>query len=253
MSAFETQPPLVQGLRPARTQSYPWQQIMLNRLNWEFGVLHPSASTQSAEIGLGYPPSAYWSILRSDAAFAQMATIWQVSLDEWPSGQPANGSSVTPFDTGGLWHDYLKADPGFRDRADKRDFARNHGYRVVGAASLFSQWLAGGYPSSPRGYVDGDVPMKHIPRVILDSAQNTSRAWTWEMRVASEHVSRSAMEPKEIYWSSSAYEEFEAWTIQHSRLSHSQRTQAIARVRRISKFTNRPIKDLKERLYELAS
>jgi hypothetical protein len=244
-------PALVQGMRPTRAGEYPWQYVVLKRLRHDFSFIKSSPSTEASERSLDYPPSAYWFVLRSEEAFGRIGIIWRINTPAWPSSRSSKEASVAPFDTGGLAHDYMAVAPPFQDTAEKQAFLRGEEIILDAFPQRFDEWLQAGYSGTSTDYVNGVAPAHHVARIVLDAKQNSSRAWTWELRIAVDYATDNAIEPLEIYWTESDYEEFEAWAVRHPTLSQAERVQVINHAFEISKFTNRPGQDLRARLYEL--
>lgn len=244
-------PALIQGMRPRKAGRYPWQYVVLSRLRRDFNLLQPSPATVASERSLGYPPSAYWFVLRSEEAFGRIGIVWRINLPAWPPSRSSDEASAAPFDTGGLAHDHMAVAPPFQDNVEKQTFLRSEEIILDAFPRRFNDWLHAGYPGSSTDYVNGIPPTDHVARIVLDATQNSSRAWTWELRIAVAHATDTAIEPLEIYWTESDYEEFEAWTVRHPTLSHAERVEAIDHAFATSRFTNQPAQDLKARLREL--
>jgi len=173
-------PPWVFGLRPQvnlRSGGRRWQEVVALLILGDLHLVPPSQSTTTAETGLGIPPSWYWYVARTETVFGRTLSFWSTAAEPWL----ADERGVCPFDTGGLWHGFIKTRPPLADVAEKRELFGRYDLILSGWGPKFHLYLRENYPA-PQAYVHGQYPAKG-PTEILPAPENTSRAWTWEARV----------------------------------------------------------------------
>ncbi len=165
----------VQALPGEARRSSSWTHVLRDRLVSRFDRIDPTDNTREAEDGLDLGRCAYWYVLRCDDAFTRCIVV---------SHPPADPSSLEggalPFDSGGLWHGHLVADPVFDDAADRSAFAKKSHVPIDSVPAEFPSWIATSY-DPPQGYVDGVAPAKS--ERIIAGDPNEPRAWTWEVHV----------------------------------------------------------------------
>lgn len=165
----------VAGLRPPKpVDDVPaaLARRILRRVDEE----EPGEKTCEAENGLGFEPSCYWYVHRSDEDFGYVVLFWKAADDGWNEGDGA----VCPFDTGGVWHEHITTTPAMTTGAQRKDFTSKHGRSLEGWMGTFEGWLETHCMNELDTYIDGDCPKPGIPEI---DATNGPRAWTWEARV----------------------------------------------------------------------
>lgn len=138
----------------------------------------PSKRTKDAEEGLGIAGSPhYFYVMRTERAFGFAVFFFRENpAFHWPI--EAYGAS--PFDTGGLWHGHIYTRPPIDPDERKRLFVRSQ-IPLSRWKSVFEEYVAKNY-ASLADYVTGSCPRVGVDSIVL-GPPNTSRAWTWELRV----------------------------------------------------------------------
>jgi hypothetical protein len=173
-------PPWVFGLRPQvnlKAGGKRWQEVVALLVLGDLHLVPPSETTTAAETGLGIPPSWYWYVARTETAFGRTLSFWSTAVDPWL----ADERGVCPFDTGGLWHGFIKTKPPLANGAKKKELFGRYDLILSGWGPKFHLYLRESY-TAPEDYVHGQCPTKRLPE-ILPVPENSSRAWTWEARV----------------------------------------------------------------------
>lgn len=171
--------PWVFGLRPFYTpdERMGWGRTLINVLLGNLSGVRKSPSTIQAEAGLGILPSWYWYVGRSSTRFGHGIFLWDVRLDGLPSATPG----VCSFDTGGLWHGYIKTAPPVSTADMKREVFQSHDRQLGSWWTAFDEYLRQNY-DTPSEYLHGLPPRVGSPPIICD-LPNESAAWTWEGRI----------------------------------------------------------------------
>ena len=192
----------INALRPRREEG-TWQVALAARLTGNSTQAH--FKTEPSEDGLGIARSQYWYVLFVSSAFGRVATIWNFQNDTVAA---SDWGSLTPFDSGGLWHDHIKVEPKFPNETEKRDFFQTQLVELGNWVTAFREWLA--MYSDPTAYCDGNPPDGAPESRILMHAPNDSRAWTWEARISVDHINE-ACKPESIFWDSQDEDDFLNW------------------------------------------
>lgn len=176
----ERLPPWVFGLRPQvnlKSGGKRWQEVVALLILGDLHLVPPSATTTAAEAGLGISPSWYWYVARTETVFGRTLSFWSTAAEPWH----ADERGICPFDTGGLWHGFIKTRPPLADGAKKKELFGHYDLVLSGWGPKFHLYLRESY-TAPGDYVHGQYPAKG-PAEILPAPENASRAWTWEARV----------------------------------------------------------------------
>lgn len=104
-----------------------------------------------------------------------------------PDDQQARGA--TPFDSGGLWHGCIKTAPALTD-SGKQQLFRKKDVLLTAFPSAFENYIFENYDAI-RDYVEGKPPRIGTRPIMLDEP-NSTRAWTWEVRIPRSIVSKWA-------------------------------------------------------------
>ena len=180
-STEQSVPVLVTGLpEPTSTHLY-WCEAITRIIRRHWSPRHPTTKTMQAEKGLGIEGEPrYFYAMRTEPAFGFAVFFFrQVLHSPWP----ADTHGATPFDTGGLWHGGIVTQPPAGPKEKRRIF-RQHQVSLPRWIYAFNQYISTNYHTI-NDYIEGHVPLTGIPRII-SHRPNTSRAWTWEVRVPTE-------------------------------------------------------------------
>lgn len=178
--APERLPPWVFGLRPQanlKKGGKKWQEVVALLILGDLHLVPPSESTTLAETGLGISPSWYWYVARTENVFGRMLSFWSPATSTWV----ADERGVCPFDTGGLWHGFIRTNPVLVEGAQKKALFSRYDLVLSDWEPKFRLYLQENY-STAQDYIHGRCPTKR-PTEILPDPENASRAWTWEVRV----------------------------------------------------------------------
>lgn len=163
---------------PRRThgEASDWQQIVYRRISSCHAQIRSYHRTLAAEKGLNFHPSAYFYIGRCDPSFSEHVLIF--------SRPTSQESQVTPFDTGGFWHDHVCTHPP-TPPLDKPAFVESHSFGVEDYYQQFCRWGREAFPNA-SDYIWGTTSPQtlYALQINLDNNNPDSRCWTWEGRVS---------------------------------------------------------------------
>jgi hypothetical protein len=137
-----------------------------------------SDRTRAAEAALGFAPSLYFYVGFAHPDFGDAVLVYE------PESFDANPGGATPFDTGGLYHQYIRAD-GVTTPDERRTYVARHEVGLDQWRAQFAAYLAAHF-STPAAYVRGDRPIVDDASRRLSTAADR-RAWTWEVRLYRDH------------------------------------------------------------------
>lgn len=179
-STERSYPLLATGLPEGTRSIMGWRESLTRIIRRQWSSRRPSRRTQLAEAGLGIQGKpCYFYAMRTERAFGLAVFFFRETRDPgWPEG--AHGA--TPFDSGGFWHDKIHTLPPDTAR-EKKEIFLVHDQPLPFWGQAFQEYIAANY-NSMEEYVEGRPPIVGS-RPIIPGPPNTSRAWTWEVRVPS--------------------------------------------------------------------
>lgn len=172
---------LVHGLHNERGQG-EWRVLMTRIICGEWPpACGRRCSTVEAEAGLGIDGGpCYFYVMRADEQYGLVIFLLTEADDaEWP----ADVYGATPFDSGGWWRGKIETIPCL-DRTTRCDRFKAVDVPLQKWQSAFNYHVANN--TTMLSYVTGTPPAEHAPAVaeiILATAQNSAKAWTWEVRI----------------------------------------------------------------------
>ncbi len=192
---------LTQGLSAAASKksSGDWQRIVMHRFLEDYSRMTSSDSTEQAEFGLGFPPSSYWYVGRVHNLYGRVLMAWSSRSDQFA------GALVTPFDTGGLWHGKIEAEPSLTSEEARQKFVRESSINTQLAHDLFFDWLDDGF-SECYEYVGGLGPPMALLDDRLKPSENNPFSWSWEVRYARHtRLPEQALRLEKVFWPEEDY------------------------------------------------
>jgi hypothetical protein len=146
-----------------------------------------SARTLQAEGLLELGDCLYFFASHACPSFGDLVLAYSAEMADTDQG------SATPFDTGGLAHDFIQADTldggESRNRYNRRHAVELHEWRVAAAAHIHE------YFSSRDAYVLGERPTRNDDSGrLLHPGNDDRRAWTWEVRIWRDHPIEQALQ-----------------------------------------------------------
>lgn len=186
MRAFEsygktdTSPLLVVGLPEGTRSSMDWRESLTRIIRRQWSSRQPSQRTQQAEAGLGIEGTpCYFYAMRTERAFG-FAVFFFCEIRSY--GWPESSRGATPFDSGGFWHGKVHTVPSTAS-VERKEIFRIHEKPLPSWRQAFKKYITANY-NSIEEYVEG-LPPSMGSSPILPGPPNTSRAWTWEVRIPS--------------------------------------------------------------------
>lgn len=157
----------------------PWQQVLFHRLRYEFALLTDRRDhTRQTEIGLEMPQSAYWFIGRIEPEYTSVVT-----LSELGASSPSGRGRVSPFDTGGLWHDKMKTVNDPLSPEQKRALYNENLFAVGTFDPSMSGWLNSAFSGIPADYCRDVRPTHHYVELVVLDDDSEARDWSWELSI----------------------------------------------------------------------
>ena len=171
-------PLLVTGMPERTRENMGWRESLTDIIRKKWSSRRPSPRTKQAESGLGIEGTPhYFYAMRTERAFGFAVFFFRViHITRWPEG--AHGA--TPFDSGGLWYDKVCTIPS-ADSLEKRKIFRTHQKPLSSWLPAFEEYITSNYDSIDE-YVRGTPPRMGV-NPIISGPPNSSRAWTWEVRI----------------------------------------------------------------------
>ena len=117
----------------------------------------------------------YFFAMRSERAFGLVVFALRLNVQPDPTV-----CGATPFDSGGMWTGQVRTVPALNG-LQKRQLFRKNDTPLATFPHAFEAYTHANY-STMRDYVEGKPPSKGTPP-ITPSYPNSSRAWTWEVRI----------------------------------------------------------------------
>lgn len=174
----ESNPLLVIGLSGENRSSVDWRESLTSVIRRKWSSRRPSARTQQAEDGLGIEGDpSYFYAMRTERAFGLAVFLIR---DTRGPGWPEGARGATPFDSGGLWHGKVHTEP-LAEPFEWKEVFQVHDEPLSCWSRAFEKYIATNY-SSMEEYIEGRPPSVGSSPII-PGPPNTSRAWTWEVRV----------------------------------------------------------------------
>ena len=167
---------LFHGLQPQPSSRQAWCTLVTSVI-WQNWIALPSSSgTRKAEDRLGIVGDPlYLFAMRSERAFGFVVFALRLNAQSDPEV-----TGATPFDSGGLWRDKVQAAQRLTD-AEKRAVFQDNGVPLARFPDVFKRYIAVNY-SAVSDYIEGTPPLRGTPP-ITPNHPNSSRAWTWEVRI----------------------------------------------------------------------
>jgi hypothetical protein len=151
-----------------------WREVIHKRLRGDFDSIDTGPGTADTENGLGWQPQSYWFIDRVFETYSRALLVWRIEPDRCDS------CATLPFDSGGLWHDYI----GFAGGVDadaKASFAKLNSTGLPDGAAKYRAWIVEAFPTL-GDYVTGrTLPSKQAATSEVVPELNPF-AWSWELR-----------------------------------------------------------------------
>lgn len=195
-----------QGMRrDDRTSTTDWRQLLFNRLDGRESRIRQGRRTEEAEHGLNLESSSYYFIDRCEPAYGDRAVAFDhplVSLDS---------ACVTPFDTGGLWHDRIETQPPRMTAAQKTDIVERFTFSSEDYLQAFIAWGKSAF-SNHGQYCHGSAPSHAFcPEIRLSLDNMDARSWTWEGRVPKDQRYDGTLSPIRLFLAKKDFELYARW------------------------------------------
>ena len=177
-------PILVFGLPQVPVHDWDWRESLTYVLSNQWSSRSSFARTSEAENGLGITGQPhYFYAMRTEPAFGFAVFCYCESSDvHWPE----DAKGATPFDSGGLWHNKITTEPPL-DSSQRRYIFDKYECQLSSWNQTFRNYVADNY-NCMIDYMNGNPPQQPT-RPIIHGPPNSSRAWTWEVRVARDLLS----------------------------------------------------------------
>jgi len=198
----------VQGTRPSSSDDWRW--VVRNRLARRHDLIRSGARTVDAEDGLGLPPCAYFYVGRCDPDYSSQVVTYQAA-----SPCPA---SVSPFDTGGLFHGLLATVPPTLSLDSKRQMLSDYSFDADSYLDPFRAWVASSFVSV-CGYVEGECPAASFVPQITCQRGDDPRNWTWEARLPKAACPAEHLAPQAVLLSEEDAADYMTWLFDSPDLS----------------------------------
>lgn len=211
----------LQGTRlPEGPVASDWREVLFGRLERDYRLIEQGEKTRQAENGLGFQASAYFFAGRCEPSFGDSAILFDAS--------EVDAASVTPFDTGGLWFDHIRANPNVRTEC-KGDFVRDSTFDAPAGQEAYEGWINTNFANCDD-YTRGVIPSIgcHIDVIIVDGSD--SRCWVWECRIPRELISSAPITPARMVLKRARYEHYKNWLIFNNKVSDSVKRQHLSTI-----------------------
>ena len=184
---FGSSPLLVTGVPERSRASSCWRESITGIIRKSWSSRQRSQRTRQAEAGLGiHGAPHYFYAMRTERAFGVAVFFFrETQSTEWPEGI----DGATPFDSGGLWHGKVRTSPP-ADHPGIREIFRTLREPLASWTPAFDEYIAANY-RSVNEYIEGARPSTGTAPII-PGPPNSSRAWTWEVRIPNARMSSGA-------------------------------------------------------------
>ena len=171
-------PVLVTGIREWSRESACWCESMTNIIRKDWSPRWRSPRTRQAEDGLGIRGTPhYFYAMRTEREFGFAVFLFRETRSaKWPEGT----DGATPFDSGGLWHGQVRTSHAV-GLPEIQGIFQSRQKPLTSWTPAFHEYIATNYRSMDE-YIKGDHPSTGT-EPIIPGPPNTSRAWTWEVRI----------------------------------------------------------------------
>ena len=171
---------LVTGIPERFRENACWCESMTNIIRKQWSPRRRSPRTRQAEDGFGIRGTPhYFYAMRTERAFGVAVFFFRETRSAgWPEGI----DGATPFDSGGLWHGKVRTSPSV-DYPGIEGVFQAHQKPLTSWMPAFHEYIATNYRSMNE-YIRGVRPSTGT-EPIIPGPPNSSRVWTWEVRVPS--------------------------------------------------------------------
>ena len=126
---------------------------------------------------------------------------------------PTDARGATPFDSGGWWFDMIHTDPPLDTTARQAAF-RALDVPLPGWQEAFEQYVQSHY-GTVSDYVEGRAPKADARPLasefaIVKGQPNTTRAWTWEVRIPHDLIA-DRLTLQAVYMSEVSHSDYVDW------------------------------------------
>lgn len=234
----------VQGIRPdddVPDDDPPWTKTLYLRLTGQLDQAGRGVKTIAAERILGIEESSYYYLGYCHPEFGDLVVAHRPKMRS-----EATNFRTSPFDTGGLAHDFI---PTFKtlNRPQKSELVRRQTHDGNAYWLPFSTWINQSFRSIAH-YVRGQKPAKTYVDVIDIDATDDPRAWVWEGRLLALSYSKHPLPARRIFASELQVREYANWIRETKVLERASAAAHVRHVRRLSKETNEPVTEMQKYL-----
>ena len=167
---------LFHGLQPQLGGRQAWCKLVTNVIqqSWIAVPSRPQTRKTEHQLGIAEDP-LYLFAMRSEHAFGFVVFVLRMKVQS-----DAEITGATPFDSGGLWHGKVRARLRLTD-AEKRAVFEENNIPLARFPDSFKRYVEVNY-CAISDYIEGRPPLRGTPP-ITPHHPNSSRAWTWEVRI----------------------------------------------------------------------
>lgn len=189
-------PPWIFGFQNIIIQRNQFRDIACVILNL-FNDIPCRSKTLEAETGLGIPNSFYSYIGRANLLYGNGLFFLNIETDGWEESD----KGICPFDSGGLWFDYIYTEPVLSSETDKRLFFNKYDNPLNNWDLVFNNYMKSNY-SDYKKYIEGFPPdISNGCVEIIKTKNNQENAWTWEGRIDKKRIDEDRLEVTKFYCS----------------------------------------------------
>lgn len=205
VSTFDKTPPWIFGFRSEHTfDPYEWMPALACLLLGKFSAIQKGDKTIAAEAGFGLPPCWYWYIARPEKNYSTMVSFWQATTTVWEKSE----KGVSPFDSGGIWHDKTDILPELSTNDKKKAFFQTYNFPLLTWEKTFQEYLIKNYENYNQ-YINGDAP-KIGAKEVVKNGKNNAMAWTWEAHVDNGRIHNNIF-PTTLFCTDAQRDRFLLW------------------------------------------
>ena len=188
--------------------------LMTRTIQGKWPAPHASEWTLKAEDGLGIAERPYYFyVLRAEDSHGFVVFVLSEAEDViWP---PA-AKGATPFDSGGWWLGKIHTKPPL-DPAARRTAFQALELLLRDWKGTFERYIHANYGTIDE-YIEGRAPSSgQTEFTILRGPPNSSKAWTWEVRIPHELI-EGRLTAKAVYITEASLDDYVGWLLHESQL-----------------------------------
>lgn len=197
----------VQGMRdPGDVDpSQPWMEVLFYRFNAQFSMIPAGDKTQASEAALGLAANVYYYVGFCHPQFGDL-----IVAHAGAGAAEVEETAVTPFDTGGLVHDWVRTRTPLT-MPEKSELVRESTFDRAQYWLELEAWMNDSFTAVDK-YICGRRPTApRVAMIDMTDEETDPRSWVWEGRVPAKDYEDFPLEAVRVFAPARKRREFLDW------------------------------------------